>query len=69
MRHAISRTLDGIAILVAVSAIGLWVRSYHAADRFGWAVEPRGPSFSMIVSRSVETTPGRLVYREHTAFM
>jgi hypothetical protein len=69
MRHAISRTVDGIAVLVAIASIGLWVRSYHAADRFGWAVEPRGPAFNTIISRSVETTPGRIVIREHTAFM
>ena len=68
MRNAISRTVDGLAILVAVSSIGLWVRSYHAVDRFGWAVEP-SQSDPLIVSRSVETTPGRLVLREHTAFM
>jgi len=68
MRNAISRTVDGLAILVAVSAIGLWVRSYYAVDRFGWAVEPTQTD-PLIVSRSVETTPGRLVIREHTAFM
>ena len=68
MRNAISRTVDGLAILVAVSAIGLWVRSYYAVDRFGWAVEP-SQADPLIVSRSVETTPGRLVLREHTAFM
>ena len=67
MRHAISRTVDGLALFIAVSSIGLWVRSYHAVDRFGWAVEAsqRNP---LIVSRSVETTPGRLIIREHSAF-
>jgi hypothetical protein len=68
MRHALSRLIDAFALLVAVSSIGLWVRSYYAVDRFGWAVEP-SQSDPLIVSRSVETTPGRLVLREHTAFM
>jgi hypothetical protein len=68
MRHAISRTIDALGIVVAMSAIGLWVRSYHAVDRFGWSVEPGGGLNRLIVARSLETTPGRIVLRTHTAF-
>jgi hypothetical protein len=68
MRHAISRTIDALAIVVAMSAIGLWVRSYYAVDRFGWSVEPGTSLNEMIVARSLETTPGRIALRTHTAF-
>jgi hypothetical protein len=63
-----SRAVDGGAILVTMVAICLWVRSYYALDRYGWSVRPEGsPEF--VISRAVETSPGRLVLRDYSGFM
>ena len=68
MRNAISRAVDGLAIVVILAAIGLWVRSYYALDRYGWSVKPNGsPEF--VISRAIETSPGRLVVRDYSGFM
>ena len=68
MRRVIARSIDVLAVVVTMAAIGLWVRSYYAVDRFGWSVEPGEGWNNLVVSRSVETTPGRIVLREHSAF-
>ena len=68
MRQVISRTVDALVIVVTAAAIGLWVRSYNTVDRFGWSVEPGEGWNNLVVARSFETTPGRLVLREHSAF-
>ena len=70
MRKALSRAVDGVAIVVTLATIGLWVRSYYACDRFGWSVGPgRSSNFEFVVSRAIETTPGRIVLRDYTGFM
>ena len=68
MRHATSRTIDALAIVITLSAVGLWVRSYHTVDVYRWSVEPGGGLDRLIIGRSVETTPGRIVLRTHSPF-
>ena len=68
MNNVVSRTVDALIIAFTLAAITLWVRSYYATDRYGWSVRPASsPSF--IVSRAIETSPGRLIVRDYSGFM
>jgi hypothetical protein len=69
MRHLFSPIFHGLCLLAAVATSGLWARSYFVADQYIWPVRSGGGGFEMIDSRSVMTTPGRLVFQERTALM
>ena len=60
--------VQGVCLLAALGAAGLWVRSYSTIDEYDWRVRPKGNSPSLVYARAVTTTPGRLVFYERSVF-
>ena len=69
MRSMLIPTLRAACLLAAVATAGLWVRSHLIADQYTWPVTGGGGAFEPIDSRTIHTTPGRLIFQERTALM
>jgi hypothetical protein len=68
MRSMLLPTLRAACLLAAVSTVGLWVRSHRVSDQYTWPVRGGGGA-ELIDSRTLQTTPGRLVFQERTVLM
>jgi hypothetical protein len=64
-----SLALRGLCLLVVMATGGMWVRSHFVTDHYAWPVSSKAEGFSLIVSRGLETSPGRLIFRERSALM
>ena len=69
MTTMLFHTLRGGCLVAALASAGLWVRSYFAIDQYTWPVRGDSPGFEMIDSRTVQTSPGRLIFQDRTALM
>lgn len=67
MRTIVYPALRGLSFVAALATVGLWARSHFVIDRYIWPV--RSASNTLVDSRELFTTPGRLVFHERTLFM
>ena len=67
MRTIVYPVLRGLSFVAALATVGLWARSHFVIDRYLWPV--RSASATLVDSRELFTTPGRLVFHERTLFM
>jgi hypothetical protein len=68
MARKLLSTLRGICLACALGSVGLWARSHWVADEYNWPVPPDSAASSLVHTRAVFTTPGRIAFNERCAF-